>query len=116
MDDRDYQGPFKSTGKINKLTIALDPPKLTAEDEKESYRKSLELHTKRSDQHLIAQLGGEMCNPPSTLAEGIICFSPGVRGWHFLAELGGAWHVSYLSTFYLCGLRGGGARVLASAT
>jgi hypothetical protein len=34
VDDRDYQGPFKFTGKINKRTIALDPPKLTPEDVK----------------------------------------------------------------------------------
>lgn len=34
VDDRDYQVPFRFTGKINKLTIALDPPKLTPEDEK----------------------------------------------------------------------------------
>ena len=32
VDDRDYQVPFTFTGKIDKLTIALDPPKLTAED------------------------------------------------------------------------------------
>jgi arylsulfatase len=34
VDDRDYQIPFKFTGKIDKLTIALAPPKLTPEDEK----------------------------------------------------------------------------------
>jgi hypothetical protein len=34
VDDRDYQVPFKFTGKLNKLTIALDRPKLTPEDEK----------------------------------------------------------------------------------
>jgi hypothetical protein len=34
VDDRDYQVPFKFTGKINKLTVALDPPTLTPEDEK----------------------------------------------------------------------------------
>jgi arylsulfatase len=34
VDDQDYQVPFKFTGKINKLTIALDRPKLTPEDEK----------------------------------------------------------------------------------
>jgi hypothetical protein len=32
VDDRDYQVPFNFTGKINKVTIALDPPKLTPED------------------------------------------------------------------------------------
>jgi hypothetical protein len=34
VDDRDYQVPFAFTGTINKLTIALEPPKLTPEDEK----------------------------------------------------------------------------------
>jgi arylsulfatase len=32
IDDRDYQVPFTFTGQINKLTIALDPPKLTPDD------------------------------------------------------------------------------------
>ena len=34
VDDRDYQVPFAFTGKIDKLTISVEPPKLTAEDEK----------------------------------------------------------------------------------
>jgi hypothetical protein len=34
VDDRDYQVPFKFTGKINKLTIAIDEPKLTPDDVK----------------------------------------------------------------------------------
>ena len=34
VDDRDYQLPFKFTGKIHKLTIAIDRPKLTPEDVK----------------------------------------------------------------------------------
>ena len=34
IDDRDYQVPFRFTGKINKVTIAVEPPKMTAEDEK----------------------------------------------------------------------------------
>jgi arylsulfatase A-like enzyme len=41
VDDRDYQVPFAFTGKINKLTVTVEPPKLTAEDEaklKEAYR------------------------------------------------------------------------------
>jgi hypothetical protein len=29
VDDGDYKVPFNFTGKINKVTIALDPPKLT---------------------------------------------------------------------------------------
>jgi arylsulfatase A-like enzyme len=34
VDDHDYQVPFKFTGKIKKLTISVDRPKLTPEDEK----------------------------------------------------------------------------------
>jgi hypothetical protein len=33
VDDKDYQVPFKFTGKLNKLTIKIDRPKLTAADE-----------------------------------------------------------------------------------
>ncbi len=34
VDDKDYQVPFAFTGKINKITLAIDRPKLTPEDEK----------------------------------------------------------------------------------
>ena len=34
VDDRDYQVPFTFTGKLNKPTISVEPPKLTPEDEK----------------------------------------------------------------------------------
>jgi hypothetical protein len=34
VDDQDYQVPFKSAGKIEKLTVALDPPRLTPQDMK----------------------------------------------------------------------------------
>jgi len=34
VDDRDYQVPFKFTGKLNKLTLKLEPPVLTPEDKK----------------------------------------------------------------------------------
>jgi arylsulfatase len=34
VDDKDYQVPFKFTGKLNKLTLTIDRPKLTPEDEK----------------------------------------------------------------------------------
>ena len=34
VDDRDYQVPFAFTGKINKITLTTDRPKLTPEDEK----------------------------------------------------------------------------------
>jgi hypothetical protein len=32
VDDNDYKIPFKFTGKIDKITIKLEPPKLTPED------------------------------------------------------------------------------------
>jgi arylsulfatase len=32
VDESDYQVPFKFTGKIDKLTIKLEPPVLTPED------------------------------------------------------------------------------------
>lgn len=32
VDDQDYQVPFRFTGRIDKLTFAVEPPKLTAED------------------------------------------------------------------------------------
>ena len=34
VDDKDYQVPFRFTGTIEKLTVALEPPKLTPEDRK----------------------------------------------------------------------------------
>lgn len=34
VDDKDYQIPFKFTGKIDKITIKLEPPQLTPEDVK----------------------------------------------------------------------------------
>jgi hypothetical protein len=34
VDDADYEIPFKFTGKIDKITITLEPPKLTPEDVK----------------------------------------------------------------------------------
>jgi arylsulfatase len=33
VDDADYQVPFKFTGKIDKLTVSVEPPKLTPADE-----------------------------------------------------------------------------------
>ena len=32
VDDKDYQVPFKFTGKLNKLTLTIDRPKLSPED------------------------------------------------------------------------------------
>jgi arylsulfatase A-like enzyme len=34
VDDRDYQVPFKFTGKIDRITLTIDRPKLKPEDEK----------------------------------------------------------------------------------
>jgi arylsulfatase A-like enzyme len=34
VDDKDYQVPFSFTGKLNKLTVKIERPKLTPEDEK----------------------------------------------------------------------------------
>jgi arylsulfatase A-like enzyme len=34
VDDRDYQVPFTFTGKLNKITLTIDRPKLSPEDEK----------------------------------------------------------------------------------
>jgi hypothetical protein len=34
VDDKDYKVPFEFTGKLDKLTIAVERPKLTPEDEK----------------------------------------------------------------------------------
>jgi len=34
VDDHDYQVPFKFTGKIDKLTMSIEPPKLTPDDVK----------------------------------------------------------------------------------
>jgi arylsulfatase len=34
VNDQDYQVPFKFTGKLNKLTLTIDRPKLTPEDVK----------------------------------------------------------------------------------
>ena len=32
MDDNDYQVPFRFTGKLDKLTLTIDRPRLTPED------------------------------------------------------------------------------------
>jgi arylsulfatase len=34
VNDADYQPPFAFNGKIEKITLTIDRPKLTAEDEK----------------------------------------------------------------------------------
>lgn len=39
VDDKDYQVPFKFTGKLNKLTLKVDRPKLTEKDVEELKKK-----------------------------------------------------------------------------
>ena len=39
VEDKDYQVPFKFTGKLNKLTISLEPPQLAAADQKTLQQK-----------------------------------------------------------------------------
>jgi arylsulfatase len=34
IDDNDYQSPFRFTGKLDKLTIILNPAAMTADDQK----------------------------------------------------------------------------------
>ncbi|MEW6113428.1 MAG: arylsulfatase, partial [Thermodesulfobacteriota bacterium] len=41
VDDKDYQIPFKFTGKLTKLTVKVEPRKLTAQEEKLFREKSL---------------------------------------------------------------------------
>ena len=40
VNDQDYQVPFKFTGKIEKITLTIDRPKLTPEDEKRLQQES----------------------------------------------------------------------------
>jgi hypothetical protein len=35
VDDNDYQVPFRFTGKLDKLTLTINRPKLSPEDEKQ---------------------------------------------------------------------------------
>jgi arylsulfatase len=42
VDDKDYQPPFRFTGKLDKLTIKLVPPKMTATEEKLLQQKTQE--------------------------------------------------------------------------
>jgi hypothetical protein len=39
VDDKDYEIPFRFTGKLDKVTIKLEPPMLTPEDVKSSRRR-----------------------------------------------------------------------------
>ncbi len=54
MNDADYQVPFKFTGKLTKLTLTIDRPKLTPEDEKKLMQATREQQGKR-----VAWVGGK---------------------------------------------------------
>lgn len=45
VNDQDYQSPFRFTGKLNKLTIKLVPPKMTAAEERLLQQKTREART-----------------------------------------------------------------------
>ena len=47
VDDHDYQVPFRFTGKLDKLTLKLEPPKLTPEDIKRLQEASAKAHDQR---------------------------------------------------------------------
>jgi len=40
VDDKDYQVPFRFTGKLEKLTLKIDRPRLSPEDEKRLLQES----------------------------------------------------------------------------
>ena len=42
VDDKDYQSPFRFTGKLNKLTVKLMQPKMTAEEQRDLQEKTAE--------------------------------------------------------------------------
>jgi arylsulfatase len=46
VDDNDYLPPFRFTGKLDKLTIKLEKPKLTAEEQKLLDQKTQEAKNK----------------------------------------------------------------------
>jgi arylsulfatase len=43
VDDNDYQPPFRFTGKLDKLTIKLVPPPISAEEEKLRQQRTQEV-------------------------------------------------------------------------
>ena len=47
MDDNDYQIPFTFTGKINKITVALDRPKLSPADVKKLEEAEINTETNK---------------------------------------------------------------------
>jgi arylsulfatase len=51
VDDKDYQVPFACTGKLDRLTLNIDRPQLTPEDQKRL--APAQRDTKASEQILI---------------------------------------------------------------
>jgi arylsulfatase len=47
VDDKDYQVPFAFSGKINKITLTIDRPKLTPADEKKLMASAAEQQGER---------------------------------------------------------------------
>jgi len=45
VNDEDYKPPFPLTAKLNKLTIKVDRPKLTAEDEERLTEAAMKEHS-----------------------------------------------------------------------
>ena len=55
MDDADYQVPFRFTGTIDKLQIALDPPTLTEDDKKKLMEAGRAAHMRELSRGKIAR-------------------------------------------------------------
>ena len=49
VDDNDYQVPFRFTGNVDKLTVKLEPPKRTAEEEDVIRKQTQEVRNEASD-------------------------------------------------------------------
>jgi arylsulfatase len=47
VDDKDYQPPFRFTGKLDKLTIKLEPPQMTDADQKKAAEMVAAAHDER---------------------------------------------------------------------
>ena len=47
VDDKDYQPPFRFTGKLDKLTIKLEPPQLTDADQQRAAEMIARAHDDR---------------------------------------------------------------------
>ena len=64
VDDNDYQVPFRFTGNVNKLTVKLDPPKMTAAEEDALRKKHKTPENARPV--IVASVGGIADAPRDT--------------------------------------------------